>query len=83
MAQGTNYGICPQKKKTIFFCWNNARATTITKNIHLMTDDKKPAIKFSSTPMSHDVRCIGLLLQQPEEALSKSIAKSEPNSGIS
>ncbi len=35
------------------------------------------------TPMSHDVRCIGLLLQQPEEALSKSIAKSEPNSGSS
>ncbi len=49
-----------------------------------MTDDKKP-LPWNLVPtlMSHDVRCIGLLLQQAEEALSKSIAKSEPNSGSS
>jgi len=41
MAQGTNYGICPQQRRQHSSVGNNGRATTITKNIHLITDDKK------------------------------------------
>jgi hypothetical protein len=40
MAQGTNYSICPQQRRQHSSVGTMLEAT-ITKTIHLMTDDKK------------------------------------------
>ncbi len=76
------YGICPQRRQ------HSSVGTMLeppsTKNIHLMTDDKSLPWNFSSYSMSHGMSdALSASTAGREEALSKSIAKSEPNSGIS